>query len=255
MSAIITGQVWGLDLAQPDKYVLLAMADHADHQGNNVFPSVGLVAWKTGYSDRQVRRIIKSLTELKLLVVVKARQGRPTLYRIDIAAGKPLSPISTPDKMSDPVPSRDDKMSEGVGHDAVIPTPDIAVSDKPSDKPSPNRQKEISSLIPIITAMMFKSSKDDPMKLTSQQYARGGALAKTLIELDVIPTIEELEAIWDEWAMTHRKGFNLPRKPADFQSMIQVYRSKQAVVASPASKPTPDQSALIDDFLNTLGSK
>ena len=68
MSGKIMGQVWELDLPHAEQLVLLAMADHADHEGNNIFPSVGLVAWKTGYSHRQTQRIIKILVDKGLLV-------------------------------------------------------------------------------------------------------------------------------------------------------------------------------------------
>ena len=58
MSVKIMGQVWDLDLTHAQQTVLLAMADHADHDGAGVYPSLGLLAWKTSYSRRQVQRII-----------------------------------------------------------------------------------------------------------------------------------------------------------------------------------------------------
>lgn len=122
----------------------------------------------------------------------------------------------------------------------------------PKDKNPKDRSKEISSLIPTIAFMMFRSSKDDTTKLTGQQYARAGAIAKTLDELDIIPSTEELNAIWDDWIFTHKKGFNVPRNAADFQAMIQVYRSKHPVQAKPAA--ADEQAGLISDFLKTLGS-
>jgi len=68
MSGKIMGAVWELALSRPKQVVLLAMADHADHEGRNVRPSVPLVAWKTGYSERQVQRIIGQLISDGLLV-------------------------------------------------------------------------------------------------------------------------------------------------------------------------------------------
>lgn len=89
MSAKISGCVWELDLPREEKYVLLCFADHADHEGNNVYPSVGLIAWKTGYSERRVQELMRGLEERHLLVKVNAGTGRgnTTLYRIDIDAG------------------------------------------------------------------------------------------------------------------------------------------------------------------------
>lgn len=107
MSAKISGQVWDLELPAAKRLVLLAMADHADHLGNNVFPSVGLVAWKTGYSVKQTRRIIHSLVSDGLLVAVKKPRGQVVVYRIDLGAGTlkaEYKPEDTSDKMSDTPP-------------------------------------------------------------------------------------------------------------------------------------------------------
>ena len=59
MSAKQTGLVWELALPHNEAWVLMAMADHADHEGNNVYPGVPLLAWKTGYTTRQIRRILE----------------------------------------------------------------------------------------------------------------------------------------------------------------------------------------------------
>ena len=70
MSGKVSGMIWDLDLPHSQAWVLLAMADHADHEGNNVFPSVDLIAWKTNYSERQVQRIVKQLRDGKILIPV-----------------------------------------------------------------------------------------------------------------------------------------------------------------------------------------
>lgn len=68
MSVKMMAAVFDADLPRAEKFVLLAMADHADHEGHNIFPSVSLIAWKTGYQQRQVQRAIKSLLEKNILV-------------------------------------------------------------------------------------------------------------------------------------------------------------------------------------------
>ena len=95
MSVRIMGGVWELDLEPPKKLVLLAMADHADHEGRNVHPSIDLVAWKTGYSPRQVQRIVHELTDAGILEVQELGTGRgkPTHYRVDIEKGVKMSPF------------------------------------------------------------------------------------------------------------------------------------------------------------------
>jgi Helix-turn-helix domain len=61
MSAKQTGLVWELQLPHKDARVLMAMADYADQEGNNVYPGVPLLAGRTGYTTRQVRRILAIL--------------------------------------------------------------------------------------------------------------------------------------------------------------------------------------------------
>lgn len=122
MSAKAMGRVFELVLTPAKQSVLLAMADHADHDGGSVKPSVGYIAWKTGYSERQTQRIIKALEMDGLLVPIRMLSGKPIEYRIDFSKGTPKPPYAprkkkaTPDKMSPPdlrqdVTHRRDKMS------------------------------------------------------------------------------------------------------------------------------------------------
>lgn len=129
MSWKISGACWDLDLPANKLLVLLAMADHADHEGNNVFPSMALIAWKTGYSERQVRRIVKALVADGILVERVKETGKVTRYSINLAAGKPKPPRQRPGQNDTP-----DKMSYHPGQN-VLPTPDIQMSDEPSLEP------------------------------------------------------------------------------------------------------------------------
>ncbi len=93
MSGKVMGAVWELDLPHNRQSVLLAMADHADHDGGNIFASVGLIAWKCGYSERETQRIMHTLVAEKLLVCDVAATPRSTaIYHIDLTAGKPKPP-------------------------------------------------------------------------------------------------------------------------------------------------------------------
>ena len=51
MSVKVMGWVWDQDLPRDEKFILLAYADHANHEGYNVYPAVATVAKKTGYSE------------------------------------------------------------------------------------------------------------------------------------------------------------------------------------------------------------
>lgn len=136
MSSKIMGAVWDLKLPHSQQSILLALGDHADHTGNNVYPSLGLVAWKTGYSIRQVRRIVNKLLELKLLILVEDRPGTSKKYKINLSVGK-LKSNYRPTSEDTP-----DILSDQVGHNSVRSTPDIAVSDKPSLEPSEKKESD-----------------------------------------------------------------------------------------------------------------
>lgn len=66
MSVKIMGLVWDLDnsaIDREEKYILLAYADHADHKGKNIWPSVDTIAEKTGYKERATQMITKKLVK------------------------------------------------------------------------------------------------------------------------------------------------------------------------------------------------
>src|SRR5439155_18748810 len=101
MSAKILGQVWDYVLTSEEQILLLAFADHADHNGEHAWPSIPLLAWKTGLSERTIYRVIRGekaqvarsgrnaaprregLVDRGVLVRTrKAKQHLPAEYRI-----------------------------------------------------------------------------------------------------------------------------------------------------------------------------
>ena len=67
MSVKMMGLVWDADLPRDEKFILLAYADHANHEGGNIYPAVESIAKKTGYSARSVQLITKKLVKDKYL--------------------------------------------------------------------------------------------------------------------------------------------------------------------------------------------
>lgn len=169
------GQVWDLDLPHNKLIVLLAMTDHADHEGNNIFPSMELIAWKTGYSERQVRRIVKSLEKDKLLIKT-SRPGYTNMYAVNLSAGKQKESFTsvkmTPDKKSYPVQkdgiTPDIVMSDQIGHLGVLPTPDIQMSYEPSLEPSINHIAD-GKVISMTDVMENQKPKEKPRSEKQQQ--------------------------------------------------------------------------------------
>lgn len=139
MSGKVMGAVWELALPHPKQLVMLAMADHADHEGNNVFASVGLIAWKIGYSERQVQRIMHECINERLLVqTAPATPRRPAIYRINVSAGKQKEPYKPGRQDVTPEIEQDDpNVTPGVtsetfrGDSQMSPDPY-----EPSDQPS-----------------------------------------------------------------------------------------------------------------------
>lgn len=97
--------VWETSLPRPQKYVLLALADHADHEGGSIYPGLELIAWKTDYDERHIRRILNELVADKILVreyTSPGGNGANDRYRIDVER----LPVRTPFRKR-----RNDKMS------------------------------------------------------------------------------------------------------------------------------------------------
>ncbi len=130
MSIKVMVKVWESDLPSSEKFVLLALADHARDDGSRVYPSIATVARKTGFSERTVQRCMRTLQAMGILTIVKksVRYGT-TEYLI---RGDNLSPLQS---------SRGDK-HDIQGCQAVTPgvTNTTFRGDTVSPKPLENRQ-------------------------------------------------------------------------------------------------------------------
>ena len=89
MSMAAIDRALALDVTRMERLILVVIAKYADGNGHNAYPSVGLMAWHSGYSDRQVRRIVDGLVDQKILRVEEEGGGRgnATLYSFDLTAG------------------------------------------------------------------------------------------------------------------------------------------------------------------------
>lgn len=138
------GSVYEIELTHGQQAVLLAMADHAQDDGTDVFPALARLAWKTGYDKRQIRRLIRELQAIGVLVeVAPPAQHRPTEYRIDLDAGEQKEPY-VPD--APPGPREDISAPRGGKNDIPgrtprPPKPSVEPSNKPSGRSSRKRVK------------------------------------------------------------------------------------------------------------------
>lgn len=98
MSVKAMGHVWDLDMPANKKFVLLAYVDHADHDGTGIFPSEDRVAYKTGYSRRQVQRITDELEAEGYLIPDGQGTNGTHKWRFGWNAGKKLEAFQSSKK-------------------------------------------------------------------------------------------------------------------------------------------------------------
>lgn len=138
-------QVWERTLTHGQQAIMLALADHARDDGTHVYPSLSSVARKTGYSLRQVKRIVGELRRLGMLAVVApARRGRPTEYRIHLSAVPEKKPFWKEEARGDTASPQSDAVevtSALVEVTSASDCGDIRCDIEPSD-PSRNREQE-----------------------------------------------------------------------------------------------------------------
>lgn len=84
MSAKIMGMIFDLDVAHLEWDVLLALADHADHNGENAYPSVALLAYKVNCSKRKVQRALAAMRAKGWIDGVQNDKNKPQNYTIRI---------------------------------------------------------------------------------------------------------------------------------------------------------------------------
>lgn len=133
MSVEQMGLVWKLDLDSNKKLVLLAYADHADDEGDRVYPSIARVAYKTGMSPRHVKRLSHELVSLGLMELVEEGGGRgnPNRYRLTLDNGDNLTPFSEWRKGD----ISDKRVTNGARKgDTLSPEPSITVSKENTPK-------------------------------------------------------------------------------------------------------------------------
>jgi hypothetical protein len=138
MSGKISGGVWDCALSHNDKLVLLAYADHADHEGYNVRPSYDLIAWKTGFTRRGIIQITHKLEAMGILKRVKT--GGPDKLGGGNRANEWFIDLESAPK----TPSRLKKVVHGpsLPQTDVVHGPSLPVVHGPSPDPSSKPSEE-----------------------------------------------------------------------------------------------------------------
>ena len=87
MSVRLITQAFALDLECRLKFVAVALADCADDEHQELWPSVGFIAWKTQQSARQVQRAMQYFRKAGALIPLDRERGgrrRSIIYRLDL---------------------------------------------------------------------------------------------------------------------------------------------------------------------------
>jgi hypothetical protein len=199
MSVQQMGRVWELDLPHSEAWVLMAYADHADHEGGSVRPSIGMITWKTGYSERQVHRIVASLIKKGMMVPAKSRQGgrgKAILYRLELEKGAKKSPFSN--KGDTMTPFSEKRVPSATQKGAISDIKGaIAMAPEPSLEPSFNQKlKNIIDGRARETSEEAKTSdpyEGDPdaewKRAYDERYGRGGTAYRRPSELEQGPDV------------------------------------------------------------------
>ena len=77
------------------KFVLIAYADHADHQGRSIYPAVPTIAKKTGLSDRTVQRLTHDLETMGIIIKDGAGPKGTNRWKLSLSPrGDMVSPVT-----------------------------------------------------------------------------------------------------------------------------------------------------------------
>jgi DnaD/phage-associated family protein len=127
MSTLVMGLVWELpevpEFGRPEKYVLLAYADHADSNGRNVYPSIDLIMRKTFYEERAVQVITRKLEKAGFLVPDGVGPRGTNRWLIPVArtneGGAKIAPVQNAESKNAP---------EGNAPEGNAPEPSVVVN-------------------------------------------------------------------------------------------------------------------------------
>lgn len=160
MSVSVLTEVWASSLpSATHKLVLLAFADHVNREGR-CWPSMRRIAWKTGLSRRQTRRIVQDLiTSGALEVISESRPRRSRRYRVRTDRLPPL-----PDQRAD-TGDPSEWSNRPLRKDTTDPPEGTPVSPEPSKEPSREPTNGTGAVRSIITTLTTDSG--------AKGYSRG----------------------------------------------------------------------------------
>ena len=235
MSVKAMAWVWDQEIDRDGKFVLLAYADHADHEGGNIFPAVLTIAKKTGYSERSVQRITKKLIEEGWLIEDGISRLQTNKYHLPYKGG---------DKMS-PLPMGGDKRNGGGcqndtgGVTKTTPRGDTAMTPEPSltiIKPSVEEEFSTSSFIDVSSQIMPMIARVSGMVYIPDQ-SKIEPITRMIEVYGLEKTEDELKKQFAKWRSTKRKDNSGSYRPTN---MGWVDWAQDELVGKPPEKKFED---------------
>jgi DnaD/phage-associated family protein len=183
MSGLVMGLVWELpiegEFGRAEKFILLAYADHCDQNGMNIYPSIDLVARKTGYAERAVQMATRTLEKLGLLMPAGMGPHGTNRYSIPVErtdGGAKIAPCAknAPAEMSKNAPE-ENAPEENAPEPVVVVKESSSASSgessqknsavwEPSEKPNIFRlyESNFGALTPILADILREAEKEYP---------------------------------------------------------------------------------------------
>ena len=128
MSYRLQPLIWNTDMKPGQRFVMLALVDYADDNGRNIYPSIETLSKKTGYSERNVQRILKSLEDDGLIIITGRSKYGTIRIMLNLPAiqGRMPEVVDTPpddnlSQVNDKMSEINDKMSQS--YDKMSPDP------------------------------------------------------------------------------------------------------------------------------------
>jgi hypothetical protein len=134
--------VFELELASSTKFVLLVLADHADDEGRNSYPSASTIARKTSLGESTVRSCLRFLRSKGFIRIERhAGQHRPTTYQLLSRPSELRGPDSRgPESSTKSAQTSNNDRPDLQNLDPNHPEPSLKENRPSSAKPAPSEE-------------------------------------------------------------------------------------------------------------------
>lgn len=267
MSIRVMAQVWDYEWEPTVQLTVLALADWANDEGGHIFPTIDLVAWKVGVSERTIQRIFAQLRKDGVLVTVKkAFHHRPAEYRLNLSRGVKKSPHVSSYDTGDTLEGVTAEVVRGDADDVVGVTPvtlrgDTAMSHYPSVSTiRTTREPSVPAKQPVKKMAKVVDERYQPLSraivtavypgalLTATEWTKVDKAVKELLLVNATPSeIEERSAEWKRRCPTY--NFSPYTLVSHWSELARPQESAPSYKERAADRRYEDRHAAFEEFL------